>query len=341
MGVAGDQQASLDRPGLLLRRPGEMHLRHRRVPAGPYRRTGRALAAGLDHDAGSHPRRWPAQYALEGSVFVAGAAVQWFRDGLKAIGASPEINPLASNRTRRTNVIFVPALTGLGAPYWEPAARGAIFGLTRATGVADLARATLEGVAFQVADLIDAMTEDLGAPLYRYPRGRRDVALRSVPAVPGRSARPADPPQPPDRVDGPRGRAPRGLGAGLWPSPAAAIELLQCGDQTLRPGSRPGMARPCSGAAGEGGRELSTAMTQSRRTVLRLYLSRLIDLTAGKRGLGGGQPGDRHAERRAGNVVHPHLVAERDAVRVAAVLAADADLQVLAVLLLARLAALG
>ena len=96
---------------------------------------------------------------------MAGAAVQWFRDGLKAIGASPEINPLALESDPENEVIFVPALTGLGAPYWEPAARGAIFGLTRATGVADLARATLEGVAFQVADLIDAMTADLGSPL--------------------------------------------------------------------------------------------------------------------------------------------------------------------------------
>ena len=132
---------------------------------------------------------------------MAGAAVQWFRDGLKAIGASPEINPLALESDPDNEVVFVPALTGLGAPHWEPAARGAIFGLTRATGVADLARATLEGVAFQVADLIDAMTEDFGASTFRYPRRRRHVAIRSVPPVPGRSARYAGSPQPADRVD--------------------------------------------------------------------------------------------------------------------------------------------
>jgi glycerol kinase len=105
-----------------------------------------------------------AQFALEGSVFVAGAAVQWFRDGLKAIGASPEINPLAK-KSESDDIIFVPALTGLGAPYWNPEARGTIFGLTRATGLADLARATLEGVAFQVADLIEAIAADTGKPL--------------------------------------------------------------------------------------------------------------------------------------------------------------------------------
>ena len=105
-----------------------------------------------------------AQFALEGSVFVAGAAVQWFRDGLKAIGASPEINPLAK-KSESDDILFVPALTGLGAPYWNPEARGTIFGLTRATGLADLARATLEGVAYQVADLIDAIAADTGQPL--------------------------------------------------------------------------------------------------------------------------------------------------------------------------------
>src|SRR5262249_51465812 len=107
----------------------------------------------------------PPQYALEGSVFVAGAAVQWFRDGLKAVGAAPEIDAKSLESDPDSEVIFVPALTGLGAPHWEPDARGTIFGLTRASSVADLARATLEGVAFQVADLIDAINADLPSPL--------------------------------------------------------------------------------------------------------------------------------------------------------------------------------
>jgi glycerol kinase len=90
--------------------------------------------------------------------------VQWFRDGLKAVGAAPEIDTLSLESDPDSGVVFVPSLTGLGAPHWEPEARGTLFGLSRATSVADLARATLEGVAFQVADLIDAAVNDLGVP---------------------------------------------------------------------------------------------------------------------------------------------------------------------------------
>ena len=165
LGIAGDQQASLIGQGCVEAGPGEVYLWHRRVPAGPHGRPDRAVARGLITTLAATLGGRPPQYALEGSVFVAGAAVQWFRDGLKAIGASYEISPLALAPTRTMDVIFVPALTGLGAPYWQPAARGTIFGLTRATSIADLARATLEGVAFQVADLIEAMDDDLGAPL--------------------------------------------------------------------------------------------------------------------------------------------------------------------------------
>lgn len=106
-----------------------------------------------------------AQYALEGAVFVAGAAVQWLRDGLKLISASAEVEALALQTQEEEPVIFVPCLAGLGTPYWVPEARGAIFGLTRATTAADLARATLEGVAWQVVDLIEAANQDYGQPL--------------------------------------------------------------------------------------------------------------------------------------------------------------------------------
>ena len=98
-------------------------------------------------------------------MFVAGAAVQWFRDGLKAVGAAPEIDRLYPEGNPESGVLFVPALTGLGAPHWEPEARGTMFGLTRATTIADLGARRLEGVAFQVADLIDAMNADLQVPL--------------------------------------------------------------------------------------------------------------------------------------------------------------------------------
>jgi glycerol kinase len=104
-------------------------------------------------------------YVLEGSVFVAGAAVQWLRDGLKLIGTSPEVEGLARESDPDQPVLFVPAFVGLGAPHWVPEARGVLFGLTRGTTAADLGRAALEGVAFQVADLIDAACKDTGQAL--------------------------------------------------------------------------------------------------------------------------------------------------------------------------------
>ncbi len=104
-------------------------------------------------------------YALEGSVFVGGAVVQWLRDGLGLIQRSEEIEVLAQSVPDTDGVFFVPALTGLGAPHWDPYARGTIVGLTRGTTAAHLARAALEGIAFQVADLVDAMTSDTGQPM--------------------------------------------------------------------------------------------------------------------------------------------------------------------------------
>jgi len=99
-------------------------------------------------------------YALEGSIFIAGAVVQWLRDGLKIIRAAPESQPLADSADPAQQVILVPAFTGLGAPHWKPECRGAIFGLTRSTGPAELARAALESVGFQTRDLADAMAAD-------------------------------------------------------------------------------------------------------------------------------------------------------------------------------------
>jgi glycerol kinase len=99
-------------------------------------------------------------YALEGSVFVGGAAVQWLRDGAKMIDAAHEIEELAASVPDNGGVYFVPALTGLGAPYWDQYARGAIVGITRGTTNAHIARATLEGIAYQVYDLAKAMEAD-------------------------------------------------------------------------------------------------------------------------------------------------------------------------------------
>ncbi|WP_136634606.1 glycerol kinase GlpK [Pseudooceanicola onchidii] len=99
-------------------------------------------------------------YALEGSIFIAGAVVQWLRDGLKMIREAGETQPLAEAADPAQQVIMVPAFTGLGAPYWQADCRGAIFGLTRATGPADFARAALESVGFQTRDLLEAMRAD-------------------------------------------------------------------------------------------------------------------------------------------------------------------------------------
>lgn len=104
-------------------------------------------------------------YALEGSAFIAGAAVQWLRDGLGLIKTAPEIEALARKVESSEGVAFVPALAGLGAPYWDQAARGTIVGLTRGTTAAHIARATLEGIAFEVWDLLEAMTKDATRPL--------------------------------------------------------------------------------------------------------------------------------------------------------------------------------
>jgi len=106
-------------------------------------------------------------YALEGSAFIAGAAVQWLRDGLGLIESASEVEELAKSVADSGGVVFVPALTGLGAPHWDPHARGLITGLTRGTTTAHLARATLEGIAFQIADLSGAMEKDSGTSLGR------------------------------------------------------------------------------------------------------------------------------------------------------------------------------
>jgi glycerol kinase len=163
-GIAGDQQAALfgqacHRPGMakntygtgcfLLMNTGEKPApsRHRLVSTVGWRRGGRT------------------HYALEGSVFIAGAAIQWLRDGLGIIAKAPEIDALAASVPDTGGVYFVPALSGLGAPYWDPRARGTIVGITRGTTRAHLARATLEAIAFQSAELIEAMAADSGLAL--------------------------------------------------------------------------------------------------------------------------------------------------------------------------------
>jgi glycerol kinase len=110
-------------------------------------------------------------YALEGAIFIAGAAVQWLRDALKLIDTAPEVNALAAAADPAEDVYLVPAFVGLGAPWWDAHARGAVLGLTRNTGAAELARAALEAVGYQTRDLLDAMRAD-------WPAAGKDTVLR-------------------------------------------------------------------------------------------------------------------------------------------------------------------
>ena len=234
-GVAGDQQASLVGQGCLA--PGQAKCTYG-TGAFLLAHTGPKIihsARGLITTRAASLADEPAQFALEGSVFIAGAAVQWFRDGLKAIGAAPEIGDLALTGNPESGVTFVPALTGLGAPHWQPEARGTLFGLTRATSLADIARATLEGVAFQIADLIEAVKEDLGTGLteLRVDGGmaRSDAFLQFQADVLGQSIRRS--PQTESTALGAALLA--GLGAGLWDDRVAALKLLEAGGRTFDP----------------------------------------------------------------------------------------------------------
>jgi glycerol kinase len=105
------------------------------------------------------------EYAREGSVFITGAVVQWLRDGLKIINSAPDVENLAASVPDNGGVYLVPAFVGLGAPHWDPYARGTIVGLTRGSNIAHVARAALEGIAYQVADILHAMTADSGVKL--------------------------------------------------------------------------------------------------------------------------------------------------------------------------------
>ncbi|RKY20161.1 MAG: glycerol kinase [Planctomycetota bacterium] len=107
----------------------------------------------------------PLEYALEGSVFIGGAVVQWLRDGLGIIKTAAEVEALALSVPDSGGVVLVPAFAGLGAPHWDPSARGTLCGITRGTTSAHIARAALDAITFQVADLLDAVTADTGAPL--------------------------------------------------------------------------------------------------------------------------------------------------------------------------------
>ncbi|MEZ4224677.1 MAG: glycerol kinase GlpK [Polyangiaceae bacterium] len=173
-------------------------------------------------------------YALEGSAFIAGAAVQWLRDGLGLVSKASEIEELASSVPAADGVHFVPALAGLGAPYWDPHARGTITGLTRGTTKAHLARATLEAIAFEVNDLVRAMSDDLGAAVTRM-RVDGGAAANGLLMQLQADFSNLVVERPTDLESTARGAAMlAGIGSGLLPGPEAARGMLHL-DRTFDP----------------------------------------------------------------------------------------------------------
>ncbi len=163
-GIAGDQQAALFgqagfEPGLAKNTYGTGCFLLMNVGRQPVRSKHRLLSTVGWRIEGR------TEYALEGSVFIGGAVVQWLRDGLGIIERSDEVEALARSVPDNGGVYLVPAFAGLGAPHWDPHARGTVMGISRGTTAAHLARAALEGIAFQVADILDVVTEDAGTPL--------------------------------------------------------------------------------------------------------------------------------------------------------------------------------
>ena len=159
LGVAGDQQAATVgqacfSPGMLKSTYGTGCFALMNTGDEPVASQNRLLTT-IAYQLNGKPT-----YALEGSIFIAGAVVQWLRDGLKIIREASETQPLAERSDEGQNVILVPAFTGLGAPYWKADCRGAIYGLTRNSGPAEFARAALESVGYQTRDLLEAMAAD-------------------------------------------------------------------------------------------------------------------------------------------------------------------------------------
>lgn len=163
-GIAGDQQSALfgqmcHRPGMVKNTYGTGCFMLMNTGKNPVRSHNKLLTTVAWRQGGA------TCYALEGSVFVAGAVVQWLRDGLQIIRSSSEVEDLAASVPDSGDVYIVPAFAGLGAPHWDPYARGAVIGITRGTTRAHLARAALEGIAYQVADILLAMEADAGIRL--------------------------------------------------------------------------------------------------------------------------------------------------------------------------------
>ena len=227
-GIAGDQHAALF--GQACFQPGDAKCTYGTgafllVNTGPRAIASRSgLLSTLAWQIGQEP-----VYALEGSTFIAGAAVQWLRDGLGIIASSEDIEALARSVPSTEGVAFVPALSGLGAPYWDPDARGLITGITRGTTRAHLARATLEAIAFQVHDVIAAMSADLGQPVTRMRvdggASANDLLLQMQSDFGALTVE-----RPTELESTARGAAMlAGLGAGVFSSPEEAARMIRPG----------------------------------------------------------------------------------------------------------------
>ncbi|MBI3271163.1 MAG: glycerol kinase GlpK [Planctomycetes bacterium] len=179
------------------------------------------------------PRGEPV-YALEGSVFIAGAAVQWLRDGLGFFSASPESESLAAQVEDAGGVYVVPAFTGLGAPYWDMYARGAVLGITRGTTRAHVARATLEAIAYQTRDVLAAMEKDAGLRIREVAvdggASKNELLLQfQADILPARIRRPANP-----ETTSMGAAYLAGLGVGFWKD-VRELEALRAGESVFAP----------------------------------------------------------------------------------------------------------
>jgi glycerol kinase len=231
--ILGDQQAALF--GQACMEPGMVKVTYGTgsfalANAGPERPPAPdGLTVSVAWDLGAHagPSTGPVAYALEGSTFVSGAAIQWLRDGLGIIAAADEVGPLAGSVADSGGVTFVPALTGLGSPWWDPDARGIITGLTRGAGRAQIARATVEAMAFQVRDMTDAMAAASAYPLSALRADGGAAAMDLLLQLQAEQSRMA--------VARPRSLESTALGAatlaglaeGMWSSPGELAELWE------------------------------------------------------------------------------------------------------------------
>ena len=220
LGVAGDQQAATCgqacfEPGMVKSTYGTGCFALLNTGAEPVR-SGNRLLSTIAYQLDGRPA-----YALEGSIFIAGAVVQWLRDGLRLIRDAAESQSLAAKADPNQQLYLVPAFTGLGAPYWDPEARGAIFGLTRGSGPAEFARAALESVAFQTRDLLEAMARDWqggGAASVLRVDGGMTASDWTMQAIADLCGRPVDRPQLTETTAlGAAWLA--GMRAGLYPEP--------------------------------------------------------------------------------------------------------------------------